>query len=156
MASITINGINSLVQKLNNISQMEQVKQTMDKAVLLVHGQAKALAPVDTGNLAGSIHPKVITEGKTIIGKVYTNVSYAPYVEFGTGSKGNGTYPNKDIKLAYRNTPWVYTPDGGDTFYRTEGQVAQPYMYPAIKRNEKKIKDMFKEAIRTEIKNNSK
>lgn len=156
MASITIKGIDSLVQKLNNISQTEQVKEAMNKAVLLVHGQAKALAPVNTGNLAGSIHPKVTTQGKTIIGKVYTNVSYAPFVEFGTGSKGNGTYPNKKIALAYRSTPWVYTPDGGETFYHTEGQVAQPYMYPAIKRNEKKIKAMFKEAIRTDIKNNSK
>lgn len=156
MASITIKGIDSLIHKLNNISQTKQVKETMEKATLLVHGQAKAIAPVDTGNLAGSIHPKVTTEGKTIIGKVYTNVSYAPYVEFGTGSTGKGTYPNKDITLSYRNTPWVYTPDGGDTFYRTEGQVAQPFMYPAIKRNEKKIKAMFKEALHTDLKLNSK
>ena len=156
MASITIKGIDSLIHKLNNISQTEQVKETMNTATFLVHGQAKALAPVDKGNLAGSIHPKVITEGKTIIGKVYTNLSYAPFVEFGTGIKGSGTYPNKDIKLAYRDTPWVYTPDGGDTFYYTEGQVAQPFMYPAIKRNEKKIKAMFKEALHTDLKNNSK
>lgn len=156
MASITIKGIDSLLQRFNNISQTEQVKQTMNKAVLLVHAQAKALTPVDTGNLAGSIHPKVISQGKTIVGKVYTNVTYAPYVEFGTGSKGNGTYPYRDIKLTYRTTPWVYTPDGGETFYRTDGQVAQPFMYPALKRNEKTIKKMFKEALHTDIKNNSK
>jgi HK97 gp10 family phage protein len=156
MVSITIKGIDSLIHKLNNISKTEQVKETMNTAVLLVHGQAKTLAPVDKGNLKGSIHPKVITQGKTIIGKVYTNLSYAPFVEFGTGIKGNGTYPNKDIALSYRSTPWVYTPDGGETFYHTEGQVAQPYMYPALKRNEKKIKAMFKEALHTDIKNNSK
>ena len=156
MASITIKGIDSLIHKLNNISQTEQVKETMNTAVLLVHGQAKALASVDKGNLKGSLHPKVITQGKTIIGKVYTNLSYAPFVEFGTGIKGNGTYPNKDISLTYRDTPWVYTPDGGDTFYYTEGQVARPYMYPALKRNEKKIKNMFKEALHTDLKNNSK
>lgn len=156
MASITIKGIDSLIHKLNKISNTEQVKATMDKAVLLVHAHAKALAPVDTGALAGSIHPKTIVGRKEIIGKVYTNLNYAPFVEFGTGIKGNGTYPNKDVKLSYRNTPWVYTPDGGDTFYRTEGQVAQPFMYPAIKRNEKKIKAMFKEALHTDIKNNSK
>ena len=156
MASITIKGIDSLVRKLNKISQTEQVKETMNTAVLLVHGQAKLLAPVDNGNLAGSIHPKVMTQGKLIIGKVYTNLSYAPFVEFGTGIKGNGTYPNKKVSLTYRDTPWVYTPDGGETFYYTEGQVAQPYMYPAIKQNEKKIKAMFKEAIHTDIKNNCK
>jgi len=156
MASITIKGIDSLIHKLNNISKTEQVKQTMDKAVLLVHAHAKSNAPVDKGDLAGSIHPKVVIEGKTIIGKVYTNKTYAPFVEFGTGIKGNGTYPNKDIALTYRSTPWVYTPNDGEDFYYTEGQVAQPYMYPAIKRNEKKIKDMFKDALHTDLKNNSK
>lgn len=156
MASITIKGIDSLIHKLNNISKTEQVKETMNTAVLLVHGQAKTLAPVDKGNLKGSLHPKVITQGKTIIGKVYTNLSYAPFVEFGTGIKGNGTYPNKDISLSYRSTPWVYTPNDGEDFYYTEGQVAQPYMYPALKRNEKKIKAMFKEALHTDLKNNSK
>lgn len=156
MASITIKGIDSLIHKLNNISKTEQVKQTMDKAVLLVHAHAKSNAPVDKGGLAGSIHPKVVTEGKTIIGKVYTNLNYAPFVEFGTGIKGNGTYPNKDITLTYRSTPWVYTPNDGEDFYYTEGQVAQPYMYPAIKRNEKKIKEMFKDALHTDLKNNSK
>lgn len=156
MASITIKGIESLTRKLNNISKTEKVKETMNNAVLLVHGQAKILAPVDKGGLAGSIRPKVITEGKKIIGKVYTNLSYAPFVEFGTGIKGSGTYPNKNVTLTYRSTPWVYTPDDGETFYYTEGQVAQPYMYPAIKRNERKIKAMFKEALHTDLKNNSK
>lgn len=156
MASIVIKGINSLTKRLDNIADTKTVKETMNTATLLVHGQAKVLAPVDTGNLAGSIHPKVITERKEIIGKVYTNLNYASYVEFGTGSKGNGTYPNKDIKLSYRSTPWVYTPDGGETFYRTEGQVAQPFMYPALKQNEKKINKMFKEALHTDLKNNCK
>ena len=156
MATITIKGIDSLVQKLNNVSQTKQVKECMDKAVLMVHAQAKLLAPVDTGGLAGSIHPKVITEGNKVIGKVYTNLNYAPFVEFGTGIKGKGTYPNKNVKLTYRSTPWVYTPNGGEDFYRTEGQVAQPYMYPAIKQNEKKIKAMFKEALHTDLKNNCK
>lgn len=156
MASIVIKGINSLTKRLDNIADTKKVKETMTTATLLVHGQAKALAPVDTGNLAGSIHPKVTTGRKEIIGKVFTNLNYAPYVEFGTGSKGSGTYPNKDIKLSYRSTPWVYTPDGGETFYRTEGQVAQPFMYPALKRNEKKINKMFKEALHTDIKNNCK
>ena len=115
----------------------------MNKATLLIHGQAKALAPVDTGNLAGSIHPKVMHVGQILQGKVYTNCSYAPYVEFGTGIKGNGTYPNKKIELSYRSTPWVYTPNDGEDFYYTEGQVAQPFMYPALKQNAKKIKSMF-------------
>lgn len=128
----------------------------MVKATSLVHAQAKTLAPVDKGNLRGSIHQEVKQNAQIITGRVFTNVQYAPYVEFGTGSKGTGTYPYKidGLNLSYRDTPWVYTPDGGETFYHTEGQVAQPYMYPALKRNEKYIKQLFKEGVHTELKQN--
>ena len=145
MATIEIKNADRLIQKLNNISNMDLVN-TMNKATELVHAQAKTLAPVDTGILSGSIHLNVLQAGTVLQGKVYTNLSYAPYVEFGTGSKGNGTYPNKKLGLTYRSTPWVYTPNGED-FYRTEGQVAQPYMYPAIQRNKKHIKEMFKVGV---------
>ena len=146
-----------LLSRLKSISDME-LTDTMNKATALVHGQAKVLAPVDTGNLAGSIHMKVNKLGKIIQGKVYTNLQYAPFVEFGTGIKGNGTYKYKlkDINLTYRDTPWVYTPDGGETFYRTEGQQAQPYMYPALSRNKKTIKNMFKIGIQADLKSKCK
>ena len=64
MALSSIKNLDSLIHKLKNISQMEQAKETMNQAVVLVHGQAKMLAPVDKGNLAGSIHPKVINQGQ--------------------------------------------------------------------------------------------
>ena len=152
MGTIEILNINRLIKKLDKIANAD-LTEVMNKAVTLVHGQAKALAPADTGTLRASIHMKVKSEKKKVIGRVYTSLNYAPYVEFGTGVKGNGTYPykTKDISLTYRSTPWVYTPDGGETFYRTEGQVAQPYMYPALKRNEKKIQAMFKEAVKEQI-----
>lgn len=159
MASIdiTVNGIESLTQRFKNISKMN-LRGAMTKAVTVVHAQAKTLAPVDTGNLAGSIHMDIKEEAKTIIGRVYTNLQYAPYVEFGTGIKGNGTYKYKvkDLNLTYRNSGWVYTPDGGDTFYYTEGQVAQPYMYPALKENEKYIKKLFNEDVKGILKVNCK
>lgn len=143
----------SLLKRLNNIAEMD-LKDKMVQATKLVHAQAKALAPVDTGNLAGSIRMEVKKSGKNLIGKVYTNVQYAPYVEFGTGSTGQGTYPYKvkNLKLSYRDTPWVYTPDGGETYYRTNGQEAQPYMYPAIKQNEKNIKKLFKQGVGNVVK----
>ena len=150
MASINAD---SLLKRLNNIAEMD-LKDKMVQATKLVHAQAKALAPVDTGNLAGSIRMEVKKSGKNLIGKVYTNVQYAPYVEFGTGSTGQGTYPYKvkNLKLSYRDTPWVYTPDGGETYYRTNGQEAQPYMYPAIKQNEKNIKKLFKQGVGNVVK----
>lgn len=153
----TIKNVDRLLSRLNNIANME-LKEKMIQATKVVHAQAKTLAPVNTGNLAGSIHMEVKSKGKNVEGRVFTNVSYAPFVEFGTGSTGNGTYPYdvKGLSLSYRDTSWVYTPDGGETFYRTEGQVAQPYMYPALKQNEKYIQQLFKEGVHTKLKQNCK
>lgn len=153
MGKIEILNIDRLVKKLDKIANAD-LTDKMNKAVALVHGQAKALAPSDTGTLRASIHMEVKGDKKKIVGRVYTNLNYAPYVEFGTGIKGNGTYPYKikGFSLSYKSTPWVFTPDGGETFYRTKGQVAQPYMYPALKRNEKKIQSMFKDAVKEQIK----
>lgn len=157
MATVTIKNVDRLIQRLNKIADMD-LKEKMVQATKVVHAQAKALAPVDTGNLAGSIHMKVNKKGENIEGRVYTNVQYAPYVEFGTGIKGNGSYPCKveSLNLSYHDTPWVFTPDGGKTFYRTKGQVAQPFMYPALKQNEKYIKQLFKDGVKDNLSKNCK
>ena len=147
----TIKGLTELTAKLNKLSK---TTAKMTQATARVHAQAKALAPVNTGNLAGSIHMDVTEKENEVIGRVYTNVSYAPYVEFGTGSKGQGTYRYKitGFTLSYRATSWTYTPDEGETFYRTRGQVAQPYMYPALKQNRKWIRELFKQELQGRIK----
>ena len=157
MATVTVKNVDRLIQRLNNIAGMD-LKSIMVKATNVVHAQAKNLAPVDTGNLAGSIHQEVNVKGENLEGRVFTNVQYAPYVEFGTGIKGNGSYPYdiEGIDLEYRDTPWVYTPDDGETYYRTEGQVAQPFMYPALKENEKYIKDLFKNGVKDNLRENCK
>lgn len=143
MATVTIKNIDRLTQKLNKIANME-LKDKMNTATQTVHGQAKALAPVDTGTLAGSIHMEVKEKNKNLEGRVYTNMQYAPYVEFGTGIAGNGSYPY-DIK-------------GLDLTYHEEwaGMPAQPYMYPALKLNEKYIKDLFKDGVKTRLKESCK
>ena len=177
MASITIKNIDSLTKKFNNIAKME-LKGTVNKAVLLVQGQAKELAPTGKGGgagLKGSIKVSVKDKGTKIEGSVHTNKEYAPYVEFGTGIKGDGTYPYdvKGLSLSYKSEPW-YIPaseidedtaekyhfkkvHGKDMdFYVCYGQPAQPFMYPALKNNEKVIKAMFKDGVKTKLKANCK
>ena len=152
MATVTIKNVDRLVRKLNNISKME-IKDTMNKAVTLVHGQAKDLAPVDTGELATSIHMEVKQTPTGLQGRVYTNKEYAAYVEFGTGVKGNGTYPYKvkGLNLTYKDKGWSYIDEKtGDRIY-TRGQVAQPYMYPSLKNNEKTIKKLLKEGTKSKL-----
>lgn len=140
------------MHRLNKISNID-LTDKVNRATTLVHAQAKSLAPVDTGDLAGSIHMEVKKKEQTVEGRVFTNKQYAPFVEFGTGIKGNGTYPYKikGFSLAYRDTRWCYTPDGGETFIWTKGQVAQPYMYPALSRNRKAIKQILNEGVKEKI-----
>ena len=152
MAKVTIKNLDKLTLKLNNMSEMD-VRKVMNKATTLVHGQAKDLAPVDTGDLAGSIHMETRKIAKGYQGRVYTNLEYAPYVEFGTGIKGNGTYPYKieGFTLAYKDKGWCYWSDKEEKIIFTTGQKAQPYMYPAIKNNEKRIRQMLKEGVKDKL-----
>ena len=153
----TIKNIDRLTLKLNKIANME-LKDTMNKAVALVHGQAKSLAPVDTGDLAGSIRMSVKKTPKELVGQVYTNLEYAPYVEFGTGIKGNGTYPYDidGLNLTYKDKAWCYWSEKEEKYIFTRGQIAQPFMYPALKENEKAIKKMFKNGVTTKLKESCK
>ena len=157
MANVSIKGVDRLTQRFNKIANIE-LTESVNKATQLVHGQAKTLAPADTGQLRGSIHMKVKNTGKAIEGRVYTNVEYAAYVEFGTGIKGNGTYPYQveGLSLEYRDKGWAYFDEDKGEWIYTKGQKAQPYMYPALKNNEKAIKQILKQGVHTKLKANCK
>ena len=79
-------------------------------------------------------------------------------MEFGTGIKGNGTYPHQveGLSLEYKDKGWAYFDEDKDEWIYTKGQEAQPYMYPALNDHKKTIKKMFKDAVNTKLKENSK
>lgn len=54
------------------------------KAVTDIQGRAQTLAPVDTGNLRGSITSEVGRDGAAIRGEVGPTANYGRYVEEGT------------------------------------------------------------------------
>jgi HK97 gp10 family phage protein len=157
LADVKVKGIDSVTERFNKIAKME-LRSTVNRATALVHGQAKALAPVDKGLLAGSIHMQVKESGNTIEGSVYTNVEYAPYVEFGTGIKGNGTYPYKieGLSLEYTDKGWAYFSEDDGKLIFTTGQEAQPYMYPAFQGNLQTIRKMFKDTVEQKLKQSCK
>jgi len=63
------------------------------RATAFVQNNAKVYAPVDTGRLRSSIHRKSYKRGKDSYGRVFTNVEYAPYQEFGySKTTKNGTF----------------------------------------------------------------
>ena len=155
---ITVDFKNSdkLKKKLKELSDVD-TEQVIKKATEFCHGQAESLCPVGrTGALRESIHMQFTPNGKSSTGKVYTNMEYAAYEEFGTGIKGNGSYPHadklpRDMELTYRDTPWWYTKDKGKTFIYTKGQVAQPYMYPALADSEEYMLELMSDDFKNQI-----
>lgn len=95
------------------------VLRALEKCGLAGEGYAKALCPVDTGNLRNSITHQVV-EGEQAV-YIGSNSSYAGYVELGTGIYYGGG----------RKDPWVYQ-DAKGNWHMTHGQRAQPYLKPAV------------------------
>jgi len=82
-----------------------------------VKTEAQLLCPVDTGALQASLTVSELSEDAGVAeAAVYTEVEYAPYVEFGTGIRGAAS-PGAG--------PGPYSPNW-------PGMVAQPYMRPAL------------------------
>lgn len=152
-----VQGAESLMRKLNKIGDVSPiVMQAMKGETQRVQRTAVMLCPVNHGELRQSIKTKVEQTEGMVIGTVYTNKKYAMYVEFGTGPKGqdnhNGISPL--VNPTYTQQGWWFPGDkippadadryhwpsmstkDGKTLYYTQGQAAQPFMYPALRMNE--------------------
>lgn len=139
-AKVKIINLARLYIKVDRMANLDPTP-AVGKGVAFIQGQAKAIVAVDTGALSGSIQKEVHRNADGgASGTVSTNFEYAPYVEFGTGAKGDGTYPYKPkgIDLKYRQTPWSFEKDGERIW--TNGQVAQPFLYPAIHNHKKQVR----------------
>lgn len=151
--------INSII---NNLEVFESgLGEVIQKALGLelkrIQADAKRLAPVDTGQLRNSIVTNVERDSELdFVGTVGTNVNHAPYVEFGTGPVGEKStkYAPPDMTLSYRSDGWVFPTDDGEFRY-TEGQPAKPFLYPAYKQNEEKVKKGIANAVKNAIKKNN-
>lgn len=106
------------------------VRASVEAASKLIVDEAKSIAPVKTGALRDSISATVVDGESTVIGTISADVPYAGYVEFGVGvrgaaSPGRGPYP-------YGDRP---------------GQVAQPYMRPALDTTRDAVRAVFASQI---------
>lgn len=135
-----IENIESLYSKLSKIANID-LTQPITECCLIVENEAKERCPVDEGLLRRSITHEVDKQQ----GVVGTNISYAPYVEFGTGlfsAKGDG-----------RQTPWTYL-DSKGKWHTTVGQHPQPFLHPALTNNRSEINKTLKDEMSKEIKKN--
>lgn len=93
----SVEGLDELLAKLSGLGGdiKESSRKGLERGAKKIQKNAKYLVPVDTGNLRNSIKTK---SKETQIGaeaQVFTNLEYAPYVEFGTGQRGRESNINR-------------------------------------------------------------
>ena len=145
----------------------------VSKATMAVRDEAVKGCPVRRygsggGELRQSIYASVDEREDMVTGTVYTNSQYAPYVEFGTGPVGQENHKgiSPEINPAYSQSGWMMPADamsedaaeqyglgiakrkdGSAIGYYTNGQPAQPFMYPALKN----IQDAITNEMKTDF-----
>lgn len=113
---------------------IKEVKRVIKETAEMIVSQAKALAPVDEGNLRDSIDVRYFKGGLSAY--IHVGAEYAVYIEFGTGIyavKGNG-----------RKDPWVYYSEKLGRFVYTRGMEAQPFWFPSLDVAEKHFRSEMK------------
>lgn len=89
-ATFTAAGLSAFVASLKH-SPRPYLEAGMRASAEAAAAQAKILAPVDTGRLRASITGAAQWRGVVeLVGVVGSNVQYAPYVEYGTGTLAEG------------------------------------------------------------------
>ena len=92
--AVEIRGIGRLQAKLAKLDPLTKAAVTrgVQKAGLKVEGDAKLMAPVDTGALRGSINTSGMTTATGAQASIGTSLEYAPYVELGTSKMSAQPY----------------------------------------------------------------
>lgn len=118
---------------------LQTSEAAVEAALLIVEAQAKANAPVDTGDLRDNISHKIAKKGKLIEGQVGSPTMYSIYVEYGTGEFAeNG---------AGRKGGWSYVgPDGKGHF--TRGQKPTKFLRNAFRSTKGKVKTTIQDHFR--------
>jgi HK97 gp10 family phage protein len=87
---VKIYGVDAIIKRFDAAPQkmMEESKLIIDAAVIEIAAKAKQQVAVKTGALKASIRHAKYQPGKgASVSAGNTNVRYAPYVEFGTGTR---------------------------------------------------------------------
>jgi hypothetical protein len=141
--------VDGLNQALANIQEWTEekkqaVKAAIDESALNIQTGAKqnltSNGNIDTGSLRARIFKDPVTSDNMTL-KVWTNVEYAPYVEWGTGIYA--THPT----IAGRSTPWAvkvsevskrktygwptFIGEDGEKYYLIKGAKPHPFLFPA-------------------------
>lgn len=174
---ITVKNKNSLLSKLKKLPSAV-VEATKDTLVEMTETtKARAVENlnnsiyINNGELVGSIQAEVVENGQgELVGRVWSDKEHAIYREFGTGQKGANS-PKQlppNVVPSYRMTPWFIPANKtkvdlheaygfieidiqGQKFYRTTGQPARPFLYPAFLQALEMQDEMFDEHFKERI-----
>lgn len=179
--SAEIDRLDSLMQKFGQLAEMnakENMPRAVQNAMKIIQAEAKLRCRVDTGELRNSIKTSVVMADEGCQGVCYTNKSYAPYIEFGTGPRGAANHSgiSPSVTPVYSQQGWYIPEDKIDAataekyhfreytyhldgylehekkFYYTEGQAASPFLYPALKDNETRVTQNIRNYLARQIK----
>lgn len=78
------------------------VGRDLARRTIQVESAAKRAAPVDTGRLRGSITRELGEDAQGLVGRIGTNVEYAPHVELGTSRMTAQPYLRPALSAARR------------------------------------------------------
>lgn len=172
---MTSTDFSNLIRKLSaldNQACQEVAVTAIKQAGVMVQSQARLLISSDTGALARSVKVKNEVKENKATATVYTNSAYAPYYEFGTGPNGEANHQgiSPQVSPKYKQTGWMIPADAmpidkaegygfkiiyknGDVIgYGTRGQMARPFMYPALHDQEQAIAKNTERLFRKKLK----
>jgi phage gpG-like protein len=107
-------GLDEQIHRLRQVrTQLEtEMDRVMLRAALILEAEVKRMITnmklVDTGALRASVHSFVRNRLTSTEGVVATNMEYAPFLEYGTGQKGQaGNHPDVPADYHYGDSPGI-------------------------------------------------
>lgn len=141
MADFEVEGLGDVITNMRAYtSQFELLaKLAMEQSLQIVENKAKQNCPVDDGTLRASITHSVRMDGDDLVGKIGSNLEYAPFVHQGTGIHAVNGDGRKDA--------WSYQ-DAQGKWHKTVGQKPQPFITDALTDKKSDILKTFKEVLK--------
>lgn len=139
---VEIRNLEALIHKLNRLGEDvdnivdEGLKQGAQKIQRTAKSLIRQKGAYDTGNLHRNITVEKIPEGYV----VGTNVKYAPFIEFGTGTRGDPS-----VSHAQRDK-WRYK-DAQGNWHTAHAMRPRPFMRPAFNSNKTYVVKSVRNAL---------
>jgi HK97 gp10 family phage protein len=123
---VKLKGNKALLNKLKAVGQVgkDLIEEEVFSSLHEIRNEAVSRVPVDTGILKNNI----VVQNEKLSGKVVVNAKYAPYVEFGTGTRVDIPEGLKDYAIKFKGKG-----------IKEVNLPAQPFLFPAWVRETKEL-----------------